>query len=203
MHDEGVVKYQCDWRKSAFEKQWDITAIKKCRDRLFGLGLIGVDNEGIGYGNVSCRYEAETFLITGSATGHIPELTSGHFCLVSSFDPGKNKLTCRGPIQASSESMSHGTLYRCDRAVNAVIHVHHAPMWTFFKDSVPATDSTVAYGTPEMAFEIERLYHDSDVPETKFMVMGGHFAGLIAFGKTVAEAETVIMAKYEDYRSRE
>ena len=201
MHDEGVVKYQCEWKQTEANSAWNIGSLKSCRDRLFGLGFIGVDAEGIGYGNVSCRYKGESFLITGSATGHIPELTGDHFCLVTSFNLQKNGLTCVGPIQASSESMSHGTIYRCDSAVNTVIHIHYEPMWTFYNGIVPTTDSAVAYGTPGMAYEIERLYRNSDVSKTGFMVMGGHYAGLIAFGAAIEEAEMVIMARYEQFRS--
>ncbi len=46
------------------------------RRKLLQLRLIGVDSNGVGFGNLSIRDGAtNNFYITGSATGGIPELT--------------------------------------------------------------------------------------------------------------------------------
>jgi len=198
LSDEGVIKYQCTWKKAPPGADWNIEALNNTRDWLHTRKLIGINKEGIGYGNISIRYDENRFVITGSATGHLETLGPEHYTLVTSFDHLKNHLYCTGPIKASSESMTHGMLYRADSSINAVIHIHNEPMWRHFTGKIPTSDPSVPYGTPEMALEIERLYKNSDLPQRKAMVMGGHFEGIIAFGVSLNEALEVCKMLYEE-----
>lgn len=51
--DEGVIKYYCDWIKGEFVViVFIIDLMKKC-DLMYFLGLIGIYDNGIGFGNVS------------------------------------------------------------------------------------------------------------------------------------------------------
>ena len=56
MNDEGVIKFNCHWTKSApLDEAW-IRDLNVWRDKLYRLGLIGMNEDGIGYGNISIRF---------------------------------------------------------------------------------------------------------------------------------------------------
>jgi hypothetical protein len=48
-------------------------------------------------------------------------------------------------------------------------------------------------GTPEMAYEIMRLFTMSDVPSGEIFVMAGHEGGIVTFGKNLEDAFDVVM----------
>ena len=60
-------------------------------------------------------------------------------------------------------------------------------------DRAPTTSKAVAYGTPEMAYEIMRLFTVSDVRSRKIFVMAGHEGGIVTFGKNLEDAFDVVM----------
>ena len=163
-------------------------------------GLIGVYENGIGFGNISTRLDAAgRFIITGSATGHLPTLSSVHFTTVTGFDIETNALACSGPIVASSESMSHAVIYRECPEVNGVIHVHHAALWAILLHKVPTTDAAATYGSPEMAASIIRLLRETDLRQQKIFVMEGHPEGIFSFGETLEEAAEIILATLKKF----
>ncbi len=193
MFDEGYIKFDCNWKKTeALEKDL-LRALNKWRDQLYDLKLIGAYENGIGYGNISERFEGNQFIITGSATGNFPKLDASHYSKVIDFDLSNNSLTCEGPIKASSESLSHGVLYQLDSSINAVIHVHHLELWKRLLFKVPTTDKKVSYGTPQMANEIIRLYQNTNLPQQKIFVMAGHEEGIITFGKNLDDAGNTLL----------
>lgn len=196
MMDEGYIKFNCKWIKADAVSKDKISEINHWRNKLYTLGLIGAYDNGIGFGNLSRCLDENSFLITGSATGGLDKLNESHFALVTDYNIEKNELTCEGPIKASSESLSHAIIYECSPETNAVIHVHNGTMWKKFIHHVPTTKSDVAYGTPEMAKEITRLFKETNVKEEKFLVMGGHQEGIIAFGNTIDEAGAILLEKY-------
>lgn len=51
--DEGVIKYYCYWIKREFVEIFSIVDLMKKWDLMYFLGLIGVYENGIGFGNVS------------------------------------------------------------------------------------------------------------------------------------------------------
>lgn len=191
--NEGYIKFKCNWIKSNPVSKDIISEINTWRNNLYNIGLIGAYDDGIGYGNLSIRIKKQTFLITGSATGNLNVLNENHYTLVSDYDILKNELTCIGPIKASSESLSHAMIYECFSETNAVIHVHNEAMWNKYFNLAPTTDKYVEYGTPEMAIEIDRLFKETNLAHNKFLVMGGHREGIIAFGKTLAEAGEILL----------
>lgn len=193
MTEEGYIKYSCHWIKADPLPYHDIETLNRCRQKLYELGLIGAYENGIGFGNISRRREDDQFIITGTATGRLPELCADHYTIVVDFDLARNELTCRGPVKASSESMSHGAIYRQGRDINAVIHVHSSALWNRLLNKVPTTGEEIAYGTPEMAMEIIRLFRETDVSARKIFVMAGHEDGLFSFGKNLQEALHVLL----------
>lgn len=188
---EGVIKFNCEWKETESSIE-DIVEINKWRQKMFNLELIGVYADGIGYGNISARLPNEQFVITGSATGGIQDLTPEHYTTVTEFDIEKNYLKCEGPIRASSESLTHAAIYLADPSANAVVHVHNLELWNKLLDEVPTTPPQVEYGTSEMALEIIRLFKEDGVGKN-IIVMAGHEEGVITFGKDLDQAGSILL----------
>ncbi|WRH69104.1 MAG: hypothetical protein RSE13_20050 [Planktothrix sp. GU0601_MAG3] len=104
-----------------------------------------------------------------------------------------NHLTCCGPIQASSESLTHAAIYSYQPQINAIIHVHHPQLWQNLLYQVPTTHKQVQYGTPEMAKEMFRLFDQENLIQKKILVMAGHKDGFLTFGKDLDEAGEILM----------
>ncbi|BAY82699.1 class II aldolase/adducin family protein [Calothrix parasitica NIES-267] len=199
MIDEGYIKYQCNWIKSEPIDLNEIAELNKWRNKLYELGLIGEYENGIGFGNISIRYfQPEQFIISGTQTGNLPFLNEQYYTRVTKFDLEQNSLTCYGPIKASSESLTHATLYQTDKTVNAIIHVHNLELWQKLMYKVPTTEKHVPYGTPEMAKEIIRLFKQDNLIDTKILVMSGHEEGIISFGTNLEEAANILLDRYNE-----
>ncbi len=110
------------------------------------------------------------------------------------YDLAKNSVTCKGPAKASSESLTHAMLYDLLPDIQAVIHVHHKALWDQLLNQVPTTSKRIPYGTPEMAFEVKKLFEVSDLKNKKIFVMAGHDDGIITFGKDLAEAAAILFS---------
>ena len=80
-----------------------------------------------------------------------------------------------------------------DNSIQAIIHIHNLELWNQLMDKVPTTKKEVPYGTPEMAKEVFRLFQETNVKEEKIIVMAGHDEGIIAFGKDLDEAGSVLL----------
>lgn len=200
MIDEGVVKYDCHWTRGEAVADDIVQPLNDYRDRLYTQNLIGQYPDGIGFGNLSIRHPAQPpqFIITATQTGHLPKLSPQHYTTVTAWDLAANQVHCQGPAQASSESLTHATLYQAAPEIQAIIHVHDYPLWAYLMDKVPTTKRETPYGTPEMALEMERLLQESDLRQRKILVMAGHEEGIISFGADLAEAYAVLMAEAND-----
>ncbi|MDA0683250.1 MAG: class II aldolase/adducin family protein [Bacteroidetes bacterium] len=194
MHDEGYIKFNAEWTEGTSVSWHKIQTMNQWRQILFENGLIGALPDGIGYGNISTRDQpSKQFLITGSMTGNVKELGPEHFTRVTDYHFDENKLSCVGPIIASSESMTHAAFYEASRAINAVIHVHDADMWNTWIDRLPTTSPNVTYGTPEMAYEVIRLIRENKRPEKQLVIMGGHVDGVLAYGSSLGSAASTLL----------
>jgi len=109
----------------------------------------------------------------------------------------KNWLRYEGTAIPSSESLTHAAIYLSDPSASAVIHCHDSVLWETLLDRVPATSKAIAYGTPEMAYEIMRLFEQTDVRSKKIFVMAGHKDGMVAFGTNFEDAFDVLMRARE------
>jgi ribulose-5-phosphate 4-epimerase/fuculose-1-phosphate aldolase len=196
MIDEGYIKFRSRWEKTVPLSLTCLEALIRWRKPLYDAGLIGhYDDQGVGYGNLSARAGDEgLFLISGTQTGHIADVGAQHFALVTDYDIERNTVCCRGPVEASSESMTHAAIYELDRSIGAVVHVHSAELWVGLETSLPSTGAEIAYGTPQMAMEFRRLYQDTDFPSVGVARMAGHESGLISTGRSVREAAERILA---------
>lgn len=191
--DEGVVKYRCDWTQAESVAVKNIADLMELRDRLHSWGLIGVYENGIGFGNVSVRLgNSCQFIISGTQTAHLPSLGPEFYCTVTEFDLEQNCLGCRGPVQASSESLTHAALYLHRDDVGGIIHVHNPQLWQQLLFKIPTTRKEVPYGTPEMALEMFRLFEEENLGDRKILAMAGHEDGIICFGGNLDEAGKVL-----------
>lgn len=191
--EEGYIKFNCNWIKTPPGSPYELSSLNEWRDKLFKLGLIGAYSNGIGFGNISIRKSSSgQFMITGSATGGFGSLSEAHYTTVLEYSLEKNSLTCKGPIQASSESLTHAAIYQSAPGVNAVIHVHQLYLWEKLFDKIPTSNPSVEYGTPEMAHEVIRLFKETAVATTGIFVMGGHKEGIVSFGRDLTEAGEIL-----------
>ncbi len=191
----GFVKFNCYWNQSGpviSDEQYEI--INSWREILYNMDLIGAYENGVGFGNISMRINnGHQFIITGSATGEIPELEPGHYVKVNSFNIDDNAVQCIGPLKASSESLTHAAIYLADPGSNAVVHVHDLDLWNKLIHKVPTTNPGMDYGTAGLAKDILRLFRDSDVIEKRIIIMAGDRAGILTFGHDMDEAVNVLM----------
>ncbi len=195
MIDEGYTKYACDWQRTAPLSEALVAELNEWRNRLHGAGLVGYyEQQGVGYGNVSIRAQGREFIISGTQTGHIARTGAEHYARVTDYSIANNRVTCRGPVQASSEALTHAALYELNGMIGGIAHVHSAGLWHAYLDQLPTTNPSVAYGTPAMAGEFRRLYRETSLAETGVAVMGGHPEGIVAFGAGIAEAAERILA---------
>jgi len=201
MGEEGYIKFNCSHDKAPAFPIEKLNDLIEWRQKCYSLGLIGMYPNGIGFGNISERSSpgSKNFIISGSATGGIPQLTPAHFTEVTSVEFEKNFLTCNGPIVASSESMTHAAIYESDKKINAIIHIHHKGFWDYLLNKVPTTSKDAAYGTPEMAKEVFRLFSLKKKWGKKLIAMAGHEEGIVSFGANLKEAGEALLREYKEF----
>ena len=91
------VKFTND-RAGAEIARFDALAeLNACRRKLLEQRLMGVDSNGVGFGNLSVREGVRgNFYTTGSATGGLPELTPTDCVRVVAYDFARNWLRYEG-----------------------------------------------------------------------------------------------------------
>jgi L-ribulose-5-phosphate 4-epimerase len=200
MNPEGYIKFNLDWNETGpVIPAEEFVALSTWREVLYNLEMIGADDQGYGFGNISVRKDrTKNFYITGSATGPVKTLGEEHYSLVTGFDIKANSLSCMGPVKASSESMSHAMVYTTLPEMNAVIHIHHHVFWANLLDKVPATPENIDYGTPEMAMAIQELLAKPGVKDGRVIVMAGHRDGILFFGKHLDEAGAFLLSYFNE-----
>ena len=201
---EGYFKFSPCFAGEVRFQPSTLQELNRWRAKLYALRLIGMYEEGelkgIGYGNISIRSPGG-FLITATCTGGLEHLEPKHYTEIVKVDLDRNCVDFRAETPAttpSAECMTHAAFYQADAAIGAVIHVHHLGFWNRLLNAVPTTAEEVAYGTPDMAREIIRLYRDTDLPRLKLAVMAGHEEGIISFGHDLDEAGAVLLEAWQN-----
>lgn len=196
---EGYYKFSPRFVEAVDFESSVLAELNRWRDRLFAIQLIGMykegDLKGVGYGNISIR-TPRGFIITATRTGGLAHLGPQHYTEIIKVDVRRNAvdfLAKNAQVIPSAECMTHAMFYQADPAIGAVIHVHHLELWKRLLNTVPTTAQDVAYGTPEMAYEISRLYRETNLPDRKLAVLAGHEEGIISFGRDLNEAGTVLL----------
>jgi ribulose-5-phosphate 4-epimerase/fuculose-1-phosphate aldolase len=196
------VKFTYDRAGAEIVRFDQLAEVNACRRKLLDQHLMGVDSNGVGFGNLSVRDSVTgNFYITGSATGGLPELTLADCVRVVAYNFEGNRLRYEGAAIPSSESLTHAAIYESDRSIFAVIHCHDSVLWATLLNRAPTTSKPIAYGTPEMAHEIMRLFKVSDLRSRKIFAMAGHAGGIVTFGKNLEDAFDVVMRERRESSS--
>jgi len=189
---DGVIKYNFDFQPSEPLDASLFSDIESVRKRLFALNLIGVTEDGIGFGNISQRVEGNSFVITGTQTGDLKILEASHYALIEAFDDKQFYLKSSGAIKPSSEALTHGTIYNLSANIGAVIHIHSQTLWKFMLKGNYLKTEDVEYGSIEMIEEVNRLFSTTEPLSNPKFVMAGHEEGVMVFGENLEEAEQVL-----------
>lgn len=191
--DEGYIKFTCHLEYSAPPDPDVFPGLTLLRRDLHDAGLVGVYANGIGFGNVSARVgRGSQFIITGSGTGAMRVLPGEYWSIVTGCSADRNSLSCRGRIEASSESLTHDAVFRANPSVRFVVHAHSSSLFREqLKRGAVATPPSVAFGTPEMAEAIYKQVYGRDGNEG-FLVMAGHDEGVIVYGETIRAIRRIL-----------
>ncbi len=188
---DGVIKFRCELSLGSAWDSESCLEFSEVRRALHTAHLIGVDPEGIGFGNLSVLLPQATggvpFVISASATGGLAELGVEDVCRVERVWVADNRVACIGSKPASSETMTHAVAYETERA-RAVVHVHHAETWRRLLGVVPSTPADVPYGTPEMAEALRTLLLALPPDCEQTIAMGGHPDGLLFLAASLESA---------------
>lgn len=199
--DEGVIKFQYTLKMAPAPEKEEFIKLEKWRALFYKLNMIGeYPIEKVGFGNLSARLDSETFVITGTQTGHLPHLKAQHYTKVTDCNLRKGTVNARGMIAPSSESLTHHAIYLASNEIKYVFHIHHARMWKHMIDAkYDAIDDDIPYGTQEMANAAIKLI---DGRSSGAFVMKGHEDGIISYGRTAQEAGKILLDLYREACSK-
>lgn len=204
---EGTIKYELEFYPGAPINNDSFKELNAWRRVFYKMNLIGQDKnryDGLGYGNISCRFiddknpkRANAFLVSGSQTAHLNKLSPSHYSLVRKCSVINNSVVAVGPIKPSSESLTHGAVYQGDAEINAVVHVHSPEIWNnVVRLKLPFTDKSIHYGTPDMAKKIQQLISQAK-EKSGVIVMKGHEDGVISYGRSIEEASIKLISLFQ------
>src|SRR5262249_21753652 len=146
------IKFSCERIPGEINSFAALPELNACRAKLLDLHVLGMDPNGIGFGNLSIRDGTTgAFYVTASGTGGKPQLTRGDCAKVVDCDFKTNAVRFQGASVPSSESLTHAAIYESDATAGAVIHCHDSRVWTALLNQAPTTSKTAEYGTPELA----------------------------------------------------
>lgn len=202
--DEGYIKFDCQHTKAfwkdesmplSLSDEKKLQELDDFRTDLWRKNLIGVYENGIGFGNISMRAQ-ENFIVSASATGAHEILGLTGYCLIPKIDINSNRVWSYGHLKASSETMTHAAIYQSASKVNYVVHVHDKALYTQLcsQESAIKTQENIPYGTVEMAYalmEIAKQY-----PCGACVVMGGHDEGILFYDIGIKEVRERMKTYY-------
>lgn len=219
--DDGIIKYD----KSSFTQTGPLPLqeylnLEKWRKKLNQLELISAyAHVDVGFGNISQKRNYQNyfptkkpqFVITGTQTGNIRNLSGEHYTRVIDYDIDYFKISAMGPLDASSESLTHAAIYELNPAIGAVVHIHNEKIWDgMIKDNADATSKFIPYGTKEMALAVKDCISQTthnmfirsgfyDGKSQGIFVMKGHHEGVISYGPNLTTACHLILKAYKKY----
>jgi len=184
---EGVIKFECVHERGALPEV-DLASLITARQELFVRKLMGRDRsryDGVSYGNISIRSHGG-FVISGTQTSGLAEVSVDDFALVRDWDVPSNRLESVGSVRPSSESMTHAMIYESAPEAGAVLHVHSPQIWHRWQSlALATTGEEVEYGTPDMARAVRELVVSSS---SRTFAMLGHEDGVVVWDESVEVA---------------
>jgi L-ribulose-5-phosphate 4-epimerase len=193
MKETGAVKFSYESAGVALPLFAGFEELNAARQELRRLGLLGMDASGLGFGNLSLRDGVtDSFYITGSATGGLVRLGVEEYARVIAWDFERNWLRYEGHAIPSAESLTHAAVYALAPEARAVAHGHDGRLWRSLLERGFFTPANVAYGTPQMAREVQLLFRKTNVRSARIFAMAGHPDGVVAFGQDIREVLAVL-----------
>ena len=194
---EGVIKYRLQFYEKEALHSHDFDDLNHWHGLFKQAGILGQDPNrysGLGFGNLSQRIGHQSFLISGTQTGYLNELSPEDYALVTCVDIGRNYVEAQGCIKPSSESLTHAAVYALDDGIRFVFHVHSPDLWhASSRLAMAQTEPSIEYGTPAMAGEIKRLHEAGAFETGNLLAMMGHEDGVVSFGASADETGNYIM----------
>jgi ribulose-5-phosphate 4-epimerase/fuculose-1-phosphate aldolase len=196
---EGVIKYHLNHQHKPLPTNINLNRLNAWRSVLYRLQLIGQNPgkyDGLGYGNISQRLalNSSAFVISGTQTGHLAQLTAKDYALIDSASVELNQINSSGLTAPSSEALTHASVYQHDATAQVVIHVHSPEIWrNTLALNLPHTKATIAYGTTEMAQAVKNLFSSKQVSQMRLFTMLGHEDGIVAWGATLEQAAALLI----------
>ncbi len=206
---EGVIKFdQSDFTPISGIPVHEYRVLERYRQLMNELELISAYEDGFGFGNISkivdysniYRSDKPQFLISGSQTGHLKNLTGEHYTRILDFDIEQFFVKTQGAIKASSETLTHAAIYDQNPAIKAIIHFHNIGIWkALIKSNCPATSRWIEYGTFEMA--VATMQHIGSKTQGYF-VMRGHREGVVVYGPSLNAVFNQVIRMVQDHSGR-
>lgn len=186
MEQEGIIKFKAEHILGEVFSAELLSDLIEFRQKVYERNWIGVDRvQKVGFGNISMKKDARIF-VSGTQTGIYEKAIPEHFCEILEYDIEKNYVKSFGTVQASSETMTHLAIYEADSEIKAVIHIHDKELWQKKINELPTTSQKIEYGTVEMANAIKKIALEILRDDArKMIIMGGHEAGILSFGKSL------------------
>ena len=195
--EEGVIKFNCNWKKTGPFPEEPLADINEARQQCKERGFIGVDENGIGFGNLSFRIgESSQFLITATQTSKLDALTGNHYAKVTSYNIDENSVTAEGAMKPSSESLTHAGIYEGSSMINAVIHVHNQELFKAYVNKVATVPAEIQASGPEMANAVKDMLGNLTCRLQKVIVMAGHDNGVLFYGNDIIDAKNIMIHYY-------
>jgi Class II Aldolase and Adducin N-terminal domain len=205
---EGAIQFQLEHSCRALdaaEAEAAVRALAGWRRILRQTGLVGRRPDrydGAAYGNLSvlsapvreAGEELAPFYITGTQTSDLEELSAAHLARVEACELERNLVRSSGPVDPSSETLTHAAVYEAAVGAGAVLHVHSREIWTLGAHlGLATTPPTATCGTPRMALEVRQVVSRCGRPTGGLLTMGGHEDGVLAWGPDAAAAGALLL----------
>lgn len=205
---EGIIRYEKTFFSYPSPLTFDeIAQVEKWREKLFEHHLIGFDSKNqVGFGNISIKAHFEKyppthcpqFIISGSQTGHISQLTPNEYVRILDYNLDQFSLVHSGLIDASSESLTHASIYSAHSKIGAVIHSHHAKLWNaLILSEYDCISKEIEYGTPELAKAVKKIIKSS----CGTFVTKGHEDGIFVYAESIDLAGEIMMKLFHEFVS--
>lgn len=205
MIDEGVIKFNHKFLVETEDlSKNEYSELESIRQILFQKELIGCYPGNIGYGNLSqvkdyskfYNTDVPQFLISSTQTGHKDRLDGGDYTRVVDYDFPSNTVYVAGPSKASSESLTHASIYNSSEKIKCVIHIHNNKIWSeLLKHGYPKIPKNIAYGTREMANYASQIVDLNS--KNKLFVMEGHDDGVIFYDENLVRCLDLVLEIYQ------
>lgn len=205
--DDGFIKYdRSNFSQCPALAEAEYRSLEYWRKKLFELNLIGeYPEEKIGYGNISMVVDYRQhfgsdhpqFIITGTQTGKYPDLDGNHYTRVLDYEIDKLKIKMMGPIEASSEALTHAAIYSANHHIKVVFHIHSPAIWKgMIADKSNFTAKSIPYGTVEMARATQKCIEGKN---KGCFCMKGHQDGIVIYGETLEEVGELTLNLHRKY----